>query len=111
MKEILTDWIVNLALFSLFSSMIARILPGKSYAPYIQIFCGILMILTLLQPILKLTGLENQIDFNLAEELYEIERNQMESHLIRIEEEQKMEVEKRYQEYLEEQPDGVEEQN
>lgn len=108
MKELFTDWIVNLTLVSVLSSLILKLLPGKTYEPHIRIICGIMMILTLIQPVLQVTGLEKRIDLSLAEEMYEIERKQMENELIRMEEEQKRELEQRYQEYLEEQSDGRE---
>jgi len=108
MKELLTEWMINLTLVSLLSSLITKLLPGKGYTPYIRVFCGILMILTLLQPMLKLTGLENEIDFHLTEDMYEIEKRQMENKLIRIEEEQKEKLKNQYEEYLEEQLGGME---
>lgn len=108
MRELLTEWMINLTLVSLLSSLITKLLPGKEYTPYIRVFCGILMILTLLQPMLKLTGLENEIDFHLTEDMYEIEKRQMENKLIRIEEEQKEKLKNQYEEYLEEQLGGME---
>ncbi len=111
MKELLTEWIVNLTFFSLLTSLFTKMLPGKSYIPYIKVICGIMIILILLQPILKLTGLENVIHIHLAEEMYEIEKRQMENELIRMEEEQRKELEQRYQEYLEELQHGLKKQN
>lgn len=106
MKELLTDWIVNLTLFSLLSTVITRMLPGKSYVPYIRIFCGIMMILTFLQPLFKFTGLENKIQVHFVEDLLLAEQYQMENELIRIEEEQKKEVEEQYRQYLENEEAG-----
>ena len=100
MKEMLTEWIMNLTLFSLISSTITRLLPGKTYIPYIRIFCGIMMILTLFQPVFRIAGLENEMEFHFMEEVYETERKQIENEMIRIEEEQKAEWEKQYREYL-----------
>ena len=111
MKELLTNWIVNLTLFSVLSSLTGKLLPGKTYTPYIRIFCGIMMILTLLQPVLSLSGIEDSIDLRVTQELYETEIRQMEKFFKQIEEEQKEELEKRYQEYLKEQEDGVEKED
>ncbi len=111
MKELLTDWIVNLTFFSLLTSVFTKMLPGKGYIPYIKIICGIMMILILLQPILRITGLESIIDVHLAEELYEIEMKQMENELMRMEEKQRENLEQRYQEYMEGLPYGFEKQD
>ena len=101
MKELLSEWMLNLTLFSLLSSLIMRLLPGKTYLPYIRIFCGIMMILILFQPILRLGGLEDQMEKFFIEEIYETERKQMENKLMRIEEEQRRNWEEKYQEYIE----------
>lgn len=101
MKELLSEWMLNLTLFSLLSSLIMRLLPGKTYLPYIRIFCGIMMILILFQPILRLGGLEDRMENLFIEEIYETERRQMENKLMRIEEEQRRNWEEKYQEYIE----------
>ena len=99
MKELFRDWIFNLVFFSLFTSMITRLVPGKNYLPYIKVFCGIMMIVTFLQPVLRLSGLEEKMEFCFMEDLYEAERRQMEQNLIRIEEEQKRKWEEEYEKF------------
>lgn len=107
MKAFLTEWIVNLTLFSLLSSLFEKILPGKSYGPYLRIVCGIVMILTLLSPFLHITGLEQQMEEAVKQELFQMEKEQLENDLLIIEERQKKKWEAQYREYLEE-SDGVE---
>lgn len=102
MKEYLTGWIVNLTLFSLLSSMTGKLLPGKCYQPYIRVFCGMVTLLLLLDPILSLTGLKQKIETSVKEDLYQLERQELENDLIKIEEEQKREWEERYREYMQE---------
>lgn len=107
MKELLTQWIVNLTLFSLFSSVLNKLVPGKTYIPYIRIFNGIMMILILFQPMLKLGGLEQEIEFHFMEEIYETELKQMENILMQVEKKQKAEWEEAIKSG-EEQSDGME---
>ncbi|MBE5956048.1 MAG: hypothetical protein E7253_06305 [Lachnospiraceae bacterium] len=111
MKELLTGWIVNLTLVSILSSLITRLLPGKSYLPYLKIFCGFLMILTLFQPVLKLSGLEDEIEIQLKKNMFEGNQYEIQQRLIEIEEKQKEEWENQYKEYLEGQPDGTDNKN
>lgn len=101
MKELLSEWMLNLTLFSLLSSLIMRLLPGKTYLPYIRIFCGIMMILILFQPLLRLGGLEERMEKLFVEEIYETERRQMENKLMRIEKEQRRNWEEKYQKFIE----------
>ncbi len=103
MKEVFGDWVKNLLMFSLLSSIVQKILPGKTYTPYVRIFCGIMMLLSLLQPVFQMTGLDVEMEEILSARLYEIEMEQMENELIRIEENQKDEIKRRYEEYIEKQ--------
>ena len=109
MKELLAGWMMNLTLFSLLSSLVEKLLPGKCYLPYIRIFCGVMMILTLLEPVLKLSGLEEEIEIQLMEELYEAEQFQMENELIALEEGKKEQMKQYYVEYLKKQQTGNQE--
>ena len=94
MKGLFGDWIKNLLMLSLLSSIIQKILPGKAYTPYVRIFCGILMLLSLLQPVFQMTGLDVEMEELFSSGLYEIEMEQMENELIRIEENQKDKIRK-----------------
>ena len=108
MKDLLTDWIVNLTFFSILSSMMNRLLPGKSYMPYIRIFCGMIMILIFLNPIFELTGLEKEIEYHFMENAYEARQYEIEKELIQIEEEQRLRWEQEYEQYLKEYEKGEE---
>ena len=110
MKEIFQEWIINITLISIFTSIITRLLPGKTYLPYLRIFCGILMLLTFFQPVFQLLNLEHEIEFQFMEDLYEMERWQMENQLIALEERQRQEWETQYRAYLEEFEENQEEE-
>lgn len=60
MFDYLYDWIQNLAFFLVIITAVLQIIPGKGYKKYVQFFSGMVMILLMLTPILKLTGIENQ---------------------------------------------------
>lgn len=93
---------MNITVLSVFTSIITRLLPGKTYLPYLRIFCGILMMLTFFQPVFHLLNLENEIEFQFMEDLYEMEQRQMKNQMIELEEQQRKEWEKQYRAYLEE---------
>lgn len=103
MKEMLMEWTSTIAIFSLMISVVVKLLPGKSYLPYIRLFAGFVTILLMIQPFLSILGLEKDFFQDIADELYEVEMKEMESDLIQIEEKQKEKLEQMYQERLEEQ--------
>lgn len=103
MKEMLMEWIITIAVFSLLVSVAVKLLPGKSYLPYIRLFAGFVTILLILQPLLSILGLEKNLLQNISKELYEVELKQMESELLEMEEKQKEKLEQMYQDSLGEQ--------
>lgn len=103
MREIITGWLTNLVLFSLMTTLLLRILPGKTYTPYIRLFTGFILILLFLDPILSTLKLSDQLAIQVEKELFELETEEMESRLIDMEEKQKKHYENAYKEGMEEQ--------
>ncbi len=52
------EWIRNLVCYLILFTAVLEILPGKEYKKYIQFFAGLVLILLLTSPILKITGTE-----------------------------------------------------
>lgn len=48
------EWMINIAVFSIISSLILKLLPGKNYLPYGKLLTGIMIILLFLTPVLEL---------------------------------------------------------
>lgn len=53
MQEYLMEWMINIAVFSIISSLILKLLPGKGYLPYGKWLTGIMIILLFLTPVLE----------------------------------------------------------
>lgn len=103
MKEILMEWMMNIAIFSLIVSVAVKLIPGKSYLPFIRLFAGFVTILLFLEPVLSVLGLNEKLFDKIEKNMYETEIAQMETDLIAIEEKQKERMEQIYKESLEEQ--------
>lgn len=97
MKQILTQWLITLTLFSLLSTLLLKILPGKTYTPYIRLFSGFILILLFLSPVLSKTGLSDRLEINIRKDLFQLETKEMESGLIDAEETQKVIYEQAYE--------------
>ena len=56
MKEALFVWIKNIAYYLILVTAMMHIIPNESYQKYIRLFTGMILILLLSTPILKLFG-------------------------------------------------------
>lgn len=56
--DLLYEWIQNLVCYLVIFTAVLEVLPGKEYKKYIQFFAGLVLILLLVTPILKMTGME-----------------------------------------------------
>lgn len=56
MLDIIYEWIKNLAFYLVIMTAALEVLPGTAYKKYIQFFTGLVLILLVMTPVLKLTG-------------------------------------------------------
>lgn len=103
MREIITRWLTDMVLFSMMTTFLMRILPGKTYTPYIRLFTGFILILLFLNPLLSVMNLSDSLAVEVNKELFLLETEEMESQLIEMEENQKKQYEKAYKEEMENQ--------
>lgn len=52
-------WIRNLAYFMVLSSVFLHVVPGKTYQKYIRFFTGLLLVILLISPLLRLAGMRD----------------------------------------------------
>ncbi len=78
MFDFLYEWIQNLAFYLVIITAVLQILPGKNYKRYIQFFSGMVMILLMLTPVLKLTGKEDTFYSLYHSKEYEMEKEEIE---------------------------------
>ena len=73
MLDYIYQWIENIAFYLVIVVAVMQMVPGESYKKYIRFFAGMILILMLTGPILKIFGMS---EFQVAEyqkELEEIE--------------------------------------
>lgn len=58
MFEFLYEWIRNIAFYMVLVTAVVQVLPNHTYKKYIRFFTGIILILLLLTPILKILNME-----------------------------------------------------
>lgn len=60
--EYFVQWIKNIAIFYIIASLVLNIIPGDKYKRYIRLFLGAVMVILLIKPIGRLTGLDGKFD-------------------------------------------------
>ncbi len=58
--EYFVRWIKNIAVFYVIASLILNIIPGEKYKRYIKLFLGVVMVILLIKPLGRLTGLDGR---------------------------------------------------
>ena len=82
MQELFMEWMTNIAIFSIISSLFLKLLPGKTYLPYGRLMAGIILILLFLNPLLEFFHWEEKIEMDFLEkgerQLEELEKQYFE---------------------------------
>ena len=73
MLEFIYEWIENIVFYLVIVVAVLHMVPGESYKKYIRFFVGMILILMLSGPILKLWGLNEFPKAEYEKRLQEIE--------------------------------------
>lgn len=79
MFDYIFEWIQNLVFYLVIITAVMQVIPGKSYKKYVQFFSGLVMILLMLTPILKLTGMQGTFQELYHSKEYEMEKESIEA--------------------------------
>ena len=102
MFAFLYEWIRNVAFYIVIITAVIQILPNNTYKKYIHFFTGLVLILLLMTPVLKILGMDN-----LSNHLQQ--GKEFEQKMKEIEKETEYLNEVRLEDYLEEENIEVEE--
>lgn len=61
MLTYLYEWIENIAFYMVIITVAMQMIPNNSYKKYIRFFTGLILILMLANPILKIFGMEQEL--------------------------------------------------
>ena len=78
MLEQLYGWIRNIAVYLVVMTGVMHIVPGKEYRKYIRFFSGLILIILLASPLLKLTGMWEDFGSLYRNREYEMEVERIE---------------------------------
>ncbi|MGN1166253.1 MAG: stage III sporulation protein AF [Lachnospiraceae bacterium] len=57
----LYEWIQNISVYLVMTTVVLYTLPGSEYKKYIRFFTGMVLILMILTPVFRLFGMEDQV--------------------------------------------------
>lgn len=78
MLEEIYGWIQNISVYLIVMAAVMHAIPGKDYGKYIRFFSGLVLILLLSTPLLKLAGMEGTFRTLYRGKEYELERREIE---------------------------------
>ncbi len=87
MEEIYS-WIRNIVIYLLINTIIMNLLGNKSYKKYVSIVSGMILVLIVMSPLIKLMKLEENLDYFLQANDFAVETSDFKSDLNRMEEAQ-----------------------
>ncbi len=73
MKELLYGWIRDIAFYTLLMTVVLHVLPEKSQKKYLQFFMGVVLIILVISPALKMTGLSGRLDDTYTRQTFDSE--------------------------------------
>ena len=78
MLEEIYSWIQNISVYLIVTAAVMHAIPGKEYEKYVRFFSGLVLILLLFTPLLKLTGKEGVFQNIYRSNEYELDRKAIE---------------------------------
>lgn len=82
----LYGWIQNIAVYLIVAAAVMHAIPGNDYGKYVRFFSGLVLILLLFTPVMKLSGMEETFRELYQNSQYELERQEIELARERLEE-------------------------
>ena len=73
MLDFLYEWILNLSYYMVLMTAIMQVLPSKAYKKYLQFYIGLVIILVVCNPLLKMMGMTEKITSSYYNNTYRME--------------------------------------
>lgn len=80
--DFLYSWVKNLAVFMILISMIRNLLPKNNYEKYVRLFTGMLAVLLVMEPLIKILGMQDSIDDLFSLDIYSQEMDAMKENFL-----------------------------
>ncbi|MDF2472418.1 MAG: putative rane protein [Anaerocolumna sp.] len=105
--EIIYEWVRNIVIFLVLTTIIGNLLGKSSYKKYINLITGIILVLLVISPLLRLFQLEDSLDYYLSTNFFQAEANDYNGRLVDVEQNQMTSIIAEYKNIIYEQVDGL----
>ncbi len=103
MEQEVYNWIKNIVIYMIINTIIMNLLGNKSYKKYVSIVSGMVLVLIVVSPLIKLLKLEDNLDYFLQSNDFAIESSDFKNQLNQLEEEQSDTIFTEYKEKIKKQ--------
>ncbi|MDF2543636.1 MAG: putative rane protein [Herbinix sp.] len=79
-------WIKNIVVFMIINTIIMNLLGNSSYKKYVSIVSGMILVLIVISPVIKLLKLEDKFDYFFKSNNFTVEAGEFETDVMRMEE-------------------------
>lgn len=62
MFDYIYEWLRNLTTYTLLVAVVMQLIPNEDYRKYIRFFCGMVLIVLLISPLLQLIGIQEEFE-------------------------------------------------
>lgn len=67
------EWVQNVAVYLVLMTAIIEVIPNKEYQKYVKFYMGLVVVIMLCTPIIKVLGLEERVDVTYNAKKYRME--------------------------------------
>ena len=99
MEEVYS-WIKNIVIYMILNTVIMNLLGNKSYKKYVSIVSGMILVLIVISPIMKLMKLDENLDYYMQANDFAVETSDFKHDLSRMEEKQSEAIFMEYKEKI-----------
>lgn len=107
MEQEIYSWIRNIVIYMIINTIIMNLLGNKSYKKYVSIVSGMILVLIVISPLMKLMKLEENLDYFLQSNDFAIEASDFKNELYQMEEKQSSAIFTEYKERIKVQVEGL----
>lgn len=100
MQAQIYTWIKNIVIYMIINTVIMNLLGNKSYKKYVSIVSGMILVLIVISPLVKLLKLQDNLDYFLRYNEFALDTSDFKSNLKQVEEKQSKAVFSEYEDKI-----------
>ncbi len=100
MEAEIYSWIRNIVIFMMINTIIMNLLGNKSYKKYVSIASGLILVLIVISPLVKLLNLQGNLDYFLESHSFAMDTSDFKNQLNQVQADQSEKITTEYKEQI-----------